>query len=83
MKQCPHCSRLILDVAARCRFCGKDLARQDPAQLDWELFLRRYKTGYTETQQRVWGELSQEQQEYLVAELGVSPPREEDPAATP
>ena len=83
MKQCPDCSRLILDVAARCRFCGKNLDRQDPVRLDWELFLRRYKTGYTATQQRLWGELSQEQQEYLVAEFGVSPPREEVPAATP
>ncbi len=82
MKQCPDCSRLILDVAARCRFCGKNLDRQDPVRLDWELFLRRYKTGYTATQQRLWGELSQEQQEYLVAEFGVSPPREEVPAAT-
>lgn len=81
MKHCPHCSQLIMDVAARCRFCGKNLDRQDPVRLDWELFLRRYKTGYLATQQRLWGELSQEQQEYLVAEFGVSPPRAEAPVS--
>ena len=75
MKHCPHCSQLILDVAARCRFCGKDLAGQDPARQDWEPFLRHYKTGDALTQEQLWQELSREQQEYLVAEFGISPPR--------
>ena len=75
MKQCPHCSQLILDVASRCRFCGKDMPDQDPAEQDWEPFIRRYTSGYAETQMQLWGELTQEQQEYLVAELGISPPQ--------
>ena len=81
MKQCPHCSELILDIAARCRFCGKDLAGQDPVRQDWEPFLRRYKTGYSApaTQRQIWEELTQEQQEYLVAEFGISPPKMEAP----
>ena len=70
MKHCPQCSQLILDIADRCRFCG-----QDPARQDWEPFLRQYKTGDASTREQLWEELTQEQQEYLVAEFGVPPPR--------
>ena len=78
--QCSQCSQLILDVADRCRFCGKDLAGQDlagqdPARQDWEPFLRQYKTGDASTREQLWEELTQEQQEYLVAGFGVPPPR--------
>ena len=83
MKQCPHCSRLIMDVAARCRFCGKDLPGQDPAGQDWEPFIRGYKNGYPATQRQLWEELTQEQQEYLVAEFGISPPKPASPVAPP
>ena len=80
MKHCPQCSHLLLDVADRCRFCGKDLAAQDlagqdPALQDWESFLRHYKTGDASGREQLWEELTQEQQEYLVAKFGVPPPR--------
>ena len=80
MRQCPHCSQLIVDVAARCRFCGKDLPDQEVVGQDWEPFVRRYKTAYPGTQRELWEELSQEHQEHLVAEFGVSPPTGEAPA---
>jgi len=72
---------LIVDVAVTCRFCGKDLPGQDPAGQDWEPFIQRYKTGYPATQRELWEELSEEHQEYLVAEFGVSPPNVEAPVS--
>ena len=78
MKRCPQCSKLILDVADRCRFCGKNLAAQDladPALQDWEPFLRHYKTANASGREQLWEELTQEQQQYVVATFGVHPPR--------
>ena len=74
MKECPNCSQLILDVAGRCRFCGRELSEADPAELDWQPFLRRWEHSRNDTREQLWRELSGPGREYVNARFGLSPP---------
>lgn len=76
MKECPHCSQLILDVAGRCRFCGRELSEADPAELDWQPFLRRWEGSRNDTREQLWRELSESGREYVGTRFGLSPPPE-------
>jgi len=74
LKECPYCSQLILDVAGQCRFCGRELSTSDPAELDWQPFLRRYAASRSDTQRLLWRELSKSGREYVHSRFGISPP---------